>query len=245
LAANAPVAGANPVLDEFGRPVPPEGLDDLVDNLWRGPVAVRDLDVLVEIDPDGGADSEIDDSTTSTDSSVTIESPGTTDDAESEDPDAPVTTDEDEVVESDEPVDPGVVVVDRRDAFLVFAQVSPELVSTASPGLSFRIEVGFDEEQLAGSDGLFASNSQAARRLIGEILFFQGNVVSVDTTELPDGAPAVSRVEVADEQFLADAEEFAPILFGESEVVLADSVLEGVDVVVKVGTGYIDFRRGN
>lgn len=137
-----------------------------------------------------------------------------------------------------------VVVVDRRDIYLVFTQISPALVSTPSTGLSFRLEVGFDEEQLE-AEGSFGSNSEAARRLIGEVLFFQGNVVSVDTAPTESGASAVSRVEVADAQFLDDAEEFAPILFGESEVVLADERIEGVDVVVTVGTGYLDLRGGS
>lgn len=234
-AANAPVPGGSVPTDEIGRPVPPGDVDELVRRLWAGPVAVRDLALLEVAAPEGpvdlGASSE-----PSTSSPPSTAMPDASPDAST---DASSTS---TVVERPADAD-DVVVVDRRDAFLVFGQISPGLVSTPSPGLSFRLELGFSDEQLGESD-LFETNSEAARRLIGEILFFQGNVVSVDTAPFEGGAPSVTRVEVADAQFLDDAEEFAPILFGESEVVLAEELIEGVDAVVTVGTGYLDHRAG-
>jgi hypothetical protein len=145
----------------------------------------------------------------------------------------------DEQPEADEGTD--VVVVDRRDSLLVFAQIAPALVSTQNPALSFRLEVGYSEEQLIDQGDGLETNSDIARQLIGEILFFQGNVVSVDLLERPTaGAHSVTRISVAQEQFLDDMLEFAPILFGDVDVEVASTLIQGVDVVVTLGTGYLD-----
>jgi hypothetical protein len=231
LAGGTPIPGGSVEVDDAGAPVPPAGVDDLFRHLWQGPVAVRDLTLLEVASPEGPAGDTTPDDTTPDD---TTPDDASNDDGEPSDDDATL---------GDAPGD-DVVVVDRRDSYLVFTQISPSLVSTPSTGLSFRLEVGFDDDQLAAGSS-FGSNSEAARQLIGEVLFFQGNVVSVDTVVAEGGAPTVSRVEIADDQFLDDAEEFAPILFGESEVVLADERIEGVDVVVTVGTGYLDLRGGS
>lgn len=136
--------------------------------------------------------------------------------------------------------DDDVVVVDRRDSLLVLAQISPALVSTPNPALSFRLEIGFTDEQLAEHGDDLETNSDVGRQLIGEILFFQGNVVSVDLVERTSGgAGSVTRIAVAEEQFLDDLVEFAPLLFGEVEVELASTLIEGIDVVVTLGTGYL------
>ncbi len=99
--------------------------------------------------------------------------------------------------------------------------------------------------QLAAAPVDYRSTTEVGRLLIGQLLFLQANVVSVDATPGPEGAPEITRVAVADEQFLDDMIEFAPLMFGESEVVLADTLIEGVDVVVTVGTDFLTEDRGN
>ena len=136
------------------------------------------------------------------------------------------------------PTDADVVVLDRSDVVLVFAQISPSLVSTPNTGLKMRIESQFDEAQLAATDGLIESNSDVARELIGRLLFLQANVVSVDTTA--SGAPDLTIVEVADPRLLEESIRASEILFGPSEVRLATTVLEGVDIVVTLGTPYLE-----
>lgn len=143
-------------------------------------------------------------------------------------------------IEDTNPTDVDVVVLDRFDANLVFAQVSPGLVSTPNTGLKTRIVAQFSDEQLEASDGRFDSNSDLARALIGEVLFLQGNVVSVDTSA--SGAPDVTVIEVAEERSLADAELIAELLFGPAEVRVATTVLEGVDVQVTLGLTYFERR---
>jgi hypothetical protein len=136
------------------------------------------------------------------------------------------------------PTDADVVVLDRNDSVLVFAQVSPSLVSTPNTGSKVRVEVTFTDDQLDQSDGLYETNSDIARELIGLVLYLQGNVVSVDTsaTEAPD----VTLVEVTDPALLEEATKTAELLFGPSEVRLATTVLEGVDLVVTLGRSYLE-----
>lgn len=140
------------------------------------------------------------------------------------------------------PDDTDFVVVDRRDALLVFGQVSPALVSTPNQALAFQLVAPYTDEQLAlAADG--ASSAEIMRQLIGELLFLQGNVVSVQTAPRAEGAPERTQIDVADERFLDDVESSTKVLFGPSDVVLADTILDGADVVVTLGTAYLELRN--
>ncbi len=136
------------------------------------------------------------------------------------------------------PTDADVVVLDRSDSILVFAQISPSLVSTPNTGSKVRVEVPFTDDQLMQSDGLYENNSDVAREMVGLVLFLQGNVVSVDTAAT--GAPELTLVEVSDPAMLEDATNTAEILYGPAEVRVATTVLEGVDVVVTLGQSYLE-----
>jgi hypothetical protein len=136
-----------------------------------------------------------------------------------------------------------VVVIDRQDANLVFAQVSPSLVSTPNTGLTLRVVAPFSDDQIAASDGRYGSSSDVMLDVIGEMLFFQANVVSVDTQAAAEGAGPITRIEVNDESLVDDMESIAPLVFGESEVVVATSLIEGVDAVVTLGTDYVTTKR--
>lgn len=197
LARTAPISvPPEPIaVDEFGLPIPPDTVEELVTRLWEGDIEVRDVAVIP-------------------------------------------------LLESDNPTGTDVVVIDRADAVLVFAQVSPALVSTPNPAMAFRIEAAYSDEQLEAS-GLFESSSELVRGITRELLFVQANVVSIDTAPAVDGAPAVTRIEVADERFIDDMEIAGPILFGESVVVVSSTLLDGVDAVVVLGTGYLDARERN
>jgi hypothetical protein len=136
------------------------------------------------------------------------------------------------------PTGSDVVVLDRNDSVLVFAQISPSLVSTPNTGSKVRVEVPFTDDQLAQTDGLYETNSDVARELVRLVLFLQGNVVSVDTA--PTGAPDVTIVEVSDPALLEEATNTAELLYGPAEVRVASTVLEGVDLVVTLGRSYLD-----
>ena len=143
-------------------------------------------------------------------------------------------------VKTENPTDADAVIVDRRDANLVFAQVSPALVSTPNLGRTLRIVAPFSDEQITASNGEYESTSELMLEVIGSMLFFQANVVSVDTEPAPAGAVAETLIEVAEARFIPDMEAIAPIVFGESKVVLATTLIDGIDAVVTLGTDYLD-----
>jgi hypothetical protein len=135
------------------------------------------------------------------------------------------------------PTDADVLVLDRPDAALVFAQVSPALVSTPNPGLKIRVVAQYTDEQLAQTDGLFSSTSDVARGFIDQMLVLQNNVVSADTTGAR--APDVTVIEVADPRRLEETQAAAEVLFGQAEVRVAEVVLEGVDLEITLGMTYL------
>jgi len=143
-------------------------------------------------------------------------------------------------VKTENPTDADAVIVDRRDANLVFAQVSPALVSTPNLGRTLRIVAPFSDEQITASNGEYESTSELMLEVIGSMLFFQANVVSVDTEPAPAGAAAETLIEVAEARFIPDMEAIAPIVFGETKVVLATTLIDGIDAVVTLGTDYLD-----
>ena len=142
------------------------------------------------------------------------------------------------VDEEENPTEASVVLIDRRDSNLVFAQVSPGLVSTPNTGLTVRIVANFTDDQLAEAGGVYDSTSDLAVELIGRLLFIGGNVTSVDTA--PTGAPAATIIEVAEERQLDENVEAAEALFGDAEVRVAASIIDGIDVEVILGMSYLE-----
>ena len=191
LARTAPVdVPPEPVaLDEFGRPIAPDTVGELVERMWQGEVTVRDL-LLRPIDD--------------------IENPTAVD----------------------------VVLIDRRDSTLVFAQVSPGLVSTPNTGLKARIVANFTDEELEAADGLYESSAELTIELIGRLLFLSGNIVSVETAGT--GVPPITIIEVVDESQLEETIAAAETLLGGAEVSVATTVLEGVDVQITLGMSYLE-----
>ena len=135
------------------------------------------------------------------------------------------------------------VLVDRRDALLVFGSVSPGLVSKPNESLSFSLVVGFDEAQVAvlgeGADGQQITKTSMTRRFIGEMLFAQANIVSVTLGNTPSTLPAVTRIEIADAAFEADVRAVSQRFFGDAEIVVAGTITDGVDAVVILGSDFL------
>ncbi len=150
------------------------------------------------------------------------------------------------IAEVDNPTQADVVLIDRRDSTLVFAQVSPGLVSAPNTGLKARIVANFTDEQLATVEDLYDSSSDLVVEVIGRLLFLSANVVSVDTAST--GAPPVTIIEVADERQLQETIDAAGALFGEAEVRVSEVILEGVDTHVTLGMSYLEHelaKRGS
>ncbi len=135
------------------------------------------------------------------------------------------------------------VLVDRRDALLVFGSVSPGLVSKPNESLSFSLVVGFGESDVGplGDDasGFPISKASMTRRFIGEMLFAQANIVSVNLADTPGSVPDVTRIEIADERFEGDVRAVSERFFGDAEIVVAKTVTDGVDAVVFLGADFL------
>jgi hypothetical protein len=137
------------------------------------------------------------------------------------------------------PRDVDVVVMDRAEVLLVFAQIAPGRVAAPNESLTFRIEASFTESDLAG---LGFNNADAVRDVINRLLFVQANVVSVLTD--PEGsAPDVSLALVADPSLIDRVQEGWSVLLGDVEVEAADFQIPGVDAVIVLGRSYLDLRR--
>jgi hypothetical protein len=138
-----------------------------------------------------------------------------------------------------------VSVLDRLDSLLVFAHISPARVSKPNVGLVFRVEVPITDVQLTAESSPFANRSDVARSALGQLLFFQANVASVDVAPNPEDAPTKTRFEVADEKFVADLQKSLSPVFGDAEFVVSEELIAGIDVVMTIGTGYFDAFNGD
>ena len=138
-----------------------------------------------------------------------------------------------------------VSVLDRFDSLLVFAQISPARVSKPNVGLVFRVEVPITDAQLTVESSPFVDRSDVARSALGQLLFLQANVASVNVAPNPEGAPTKTRVEVADEKFVADLQKSLSPVFGDAEYVVSEELIAGIDVVMTIGTGYFDAFNGD
>lgn len=139
------------------------------------------------------------------------------------------------------------VLVDRPDALLVFGSISPGLVSKPNESLSFALNVGFVESQVdvLGNDlsGFPITKTSMTRTFIAELLFGQANLVAVDLTDAPATVPSVTRIEIADADMEPDVRAVSERFFGEAEIVVATTVIDGVDAVVTLGADFLVQRQ--
>jgi hypothetical protein len=133
------------------------------------------------------------------------------------------------------PRDVDVVVLDRAELALVFGQIAPGKVAAPNPALTFRVESPFGEADLDGSD---LTDDEVAYRVISQLLFVRGNVLSVDTA--PGEVPGTTTIEVADESLVAGVQGTDTFL-GEIDVRVGEVRIVGVDAVIRLGASYLDF----
>jgi hypothetical protein len=138
------------------------------------------------------------------------------------------------VADARNPRDVDVVVLDRAELAFVFGQIAPRKVAAPNPGLTFRLEVPFSEDDL---DEVGMSKDELAYRAISQLLFVRGNVQSVDTTT--GDVSERTTIEVADES-LVPAVESTDNLFGDIDVEVAEERIVGVDAAIRLGTNYLD-----
>jgi hypothetical protein len=127
-----------------------------------------------------------------------------------------------------------VVVPDRAELVLVFAQIAPARLGAPNPSLTFRIEATFSDDELAP---LGLTNADVAHDVIERLIYVKANVVSVSTEPADGGAPDLTQVAVVDEAVVEDS---YPLVFGELEIVEPSSRIAGVDAVVVLGDSYLE-----
>jgi hypothetical protein len=116
-----------------------------------------------------------------------------------------------------------LVVLDRADAVFVFASIAPCLMSGPAAGLLFRLEAppGYDAE---------------VKRTVEVLLYFGGNVVSVDSTI----APRPDTVFIVPDEVNRDEAEATNGIFGDFSFVEPQVRIDGVDLTVVLGTEYLE-----
>jgi hypothetical protein len=129
------------------------------------------------------------------------------------------------------------VVLDRPEVILVFAQIAPARMAAPNESLTFRLEVGFTDEDL---EPFGVNNADIARDVINLMLFGQANVTSVSTE--PGSVPEISVADVADPLLLDGVEEGWGVLIGELDVRLAPTKIAGIDATIVLGESYLARR---
>lgn len=127
-----------------------------------------------------------------------------------------------------------VVAHDRAELAMVLAAIAPGRMGAPFEGPTARVLSSFTSEQL---EPLGQNNADVARQAINRLLFAKVNVVSFGQV---DEAPELTLVEVADASLLDTYQQAFGTLFGEAEVVVAESVIEGIDVQITLGRAYLD-----
>ncbi len=115
-------------------------------------------------------------------------------------------------------------IVDIAAAILVFGSIAPANMSTPSPGLNYSLSAPLGAEA-------------RVMDAIALILYLGGNVTRVQLTNAPPRAETVVYIYAErDRDRLATSNP----LFGKVEFGKADTPIEGIDVLVELGKGFLD-----
>ncbi len=115
-------------------------------------------------------------------------------------------------------------IVDIAAALLVFGSIAPANMSTPSPGLNYSLTAPLGAES-------------RVMDAIALILYLGGNVTRVQLTNAPPRAETVVYIYAErDRDRLATSNP----LFGKVEFGKAETPIEGIDVLVELGKGFLD-----
>ncbi len=210
-------SGSRPAVPD---PALPTNQAEFLDRLFSGRVGTRPI-LAEPLDDDDAATSP---STTvpagASSSTELVSSTSSTTSTTASGGGAPTTTDpDDEAASTSDPL----VVLDRADAVFVFASIAPGSMSGPAAGLLFRLEAppGYDAE---------------VKRTVEVLLYFGGNVVSVDSTI----APRPDTVFIVPDEVNRDEAEATNGIFGDFSFVEPQVRIDGVDLTVVLGTEYLE-----
>lgn len=133
-----------------------------------------------------------------------------------------------------------VVAHDRAEVLMVLASVAPARIGAPLDAPTFRVVSRFDDDQL---DELGVNRSDVIRAALDRLLFIGANIVSV--VDVADGdVPTATVMELADPATRPAVEEAYGEIFGEIDVHGDDAPIDGIDIVVTIGTGFVDHAGG-
>lgn len=132
--------------------------------------------------------------------------------------------------------------LDRSAVVLVMAGLAPGAMIAPYPSLSFRIENGLTDADVAAAGLTGVTSASLSRDIVAQLLFVQSNVISVspevftlDTHQVPDKTIVFSANDVQ----VSQSKDFAT-LFGQVEFIKPSISFPLVDIVIVVGRGYLE-----
>jgi hypothetical protein len=129
-----------------------------------------------------------------------------------------------------------VVVHNRAETLILMGAVAPARVGAPIEAPSFRVVMGFTEDELAAAG---VDSMDVLREAINRLLFLRVNVVSV--AELPGSpVPDHSTFEVVDASTIDGVRNSYSVAFGDAiEVVAADTAIESIDIELVLGRDFL------
>lgn len=123
--------------------------------------------------------------------------------------------------------------LDRVEVAVIFGHIAPSRVAAPYPGYTFRVVSSYGDDQLPGG----VVRLDVAYTATKALFEFEANVRSVDT--VAGDAEPNTIVEVANDSLIPAGERLVDIL-GPVEVRVAGIRIAGIDMVVTLGTDYLD-----
>jgi hypothetical protein len=135
--------------------------------------------------------------------------------------------------------------LDRAAVVLVMSGLAPAAMIAPYPNLSFRIENGLTDADIAAAGLTGMTSADLSRDIVAELLFLQSNVISVspevftlETLQVPDRTITYTSTDVQ----TSEARAFSD-LFGDVDFLQPSISFPLVDVVMVIGRNYLDFVK--
>lgn len=134
-----------------------------------------------------------------------------------------------------------VVAHDRAELLMVLGAIAPSRLGAPLEAPSFRVVSAFADADLAE---LGLNRADVLKQAIDRLLFVKVNIVSV--ADLPDAeVPETTQIFVSDPEVIAGVEETYGDLFDGVEISVADVLIDGVDIEIRLGRSFLDGLRGD
>jgi hypothetical protein len=134
-----------------------------------------------------------------------------------------------------------VVTHDLAEILIYMGSAAGSRLGAPVDGPTVRVVIGLGDDDLAATG---MTRTEVLKAAIDRLLYVRSNVVSV--AQLPDdGAPDVSQMVVADPSSAEAVRTTFAGVFGDLEVSVASTTVEGVDIDFSIGKSFLDFLATN